>query len=277
MLMLILSQMRLKMKKNRKKYNIPSKNLCFITKNFLSTGLPMRPINEIEFRRYNNRVSTCMLAPSHIGLPYGMIPRQAIIAMVTYIKRTEKQTMPIGTTNREHFEALGIQTNTSGRILKYKNKQLNALLNCAFYVTKINEDGESKTIRFFIAKENSIDHLNHVQSITFSDEFYHYVLGKNNAVPLDRCMLAQFARSPLCFDLYITLAFWHHYIQYNQKYCCSISYKALQKQLGLKFERDADFKRQIQLAIRRVKTFLEMYVLLTNDGITLKCEYHVTK
>ena len=268
--------MSLKMKKNRKKYNILPHNLCYITKNFLATGLPMRSTDDQnEFRRCNNLVSTCMLAPSHIGLPYGMIPRYAIIAMITYIVRTKNQTMPIGSTNREHFEALGLRTNTSGRILKYKNQQLNALLNCAFFITRTDDSGDRKTIRFFIAKEDSVDRLENVQSITFSDEFYQYALSPNNAVPLDRCILAQFARSPLCFDMYITLAYRYHYMQRNKKYYCSISYKVLQKQLGLKFERETDFRRQIQLALRRVKMFLDMYLLMTNEGIVLKCDYPV--
>ena len=90
------------MKKFKKKYDIPTENLCFITKNFISTGLPMRAIDKNEFHRYNNRVSTCMLAPSDTGLPYGMIPRYAIVAIVTYIVRTDEQIMQIGSSNREH-------------------------------------------------------------------------------------------------------------------------------------------------------------------------------
>lgn len=254
----------------RKNYDIPRELLCFSTKNFVSTGLPVRKPKDNEFKRQNNLVTTNIVAPKDIGLPYGKVPRLAIIAMVTYIYKTKKRVMNIGTGNREHYENLGINNNTSGRCAADKNRQLNRLLNCAFYFKKRYNDGRVVEERFFIAKRNTLIDINTIEQIEFSDDFYKYALDKKNIVAINKGYLI--GLSAFQMDLYISLAYWINYLQkqpYKNKKTV-ISYENLNKQLGLAFTKIRHFVRCIKNNIGRVEVCLNAKVNVIKNGIQIE-------
>ncbi len=233
---------------------IPKELLCFTTKNFISTGLPVKKPKENEFKRHNNLVTTNLMAPQEIGLPYGKIPRLAIIKIVTYIYQKKSQIMYIGTDNREHFENLGLNPNTSGRHAAEKNSQLNRLLNCAFYIEKKDGNGLIETERFFIAKRNSTIDIKGLIEIEFSDEFYHYVLDKKNIVPLNKSNLE--GLSAVQLDLYIMLSYWLRYLSNKKQRKAVITYEKLKEQLGLSFEEKRHLLRCIKMNMSGIESFL---------------------
>lgn len=248
---------------------IPKNLLCFTTKNFISTGLPVKKPKKNEFKRHNNLVTTNLLAPQEIGLPYGKIPRIAIIKMVTYIYQTKKQIMPIGSGNREHFKILGLNLNTSGRYSAEKNNQLNRLLNCAFYIEKKDENGLTKVERFFIAKRSSALDIKGLIEIEFSDEFYHYVLNKKNIVPLNKSYLVGLSAFQL--DLYIMLSYWLRYLTNKKQRKAVITYEKLKEQLGLAFGEKRHLVRCIKMNLERIELFLlEGKASLGKSGIEIE-------
>lgn len=254
----------------RKKYDIPPELLCFSTKNFVSTGLPVRKPKDNEFRRQNNLVTTNIVVPKDIGLPYGKIPRLALIAMITYIYKTKNRIMIIGSGNREHFQNLGINNNTSGRCAAEKNRQLNRLLNCAFYYEKRNKNGQAVKEYFFIAKRNTMTDINTIEQIEFSEEFYQYVLKKENIVAINKGCLAGLSAFQL--DLYVSLAYWIKYLEkrpYKNKKTV-IPFENLSKQLGLAFTEIRHFVRCIKNNIGRVEACLNAKVNVIKNGIQIE-------
>lgn len=255
-----------------KQYDIPSENLCFISKNFVATGLPMRKFAGNEFVRQNNLVTTHMVSLQDIGLPYGMVARWIIISIVTYMVRTRKQIMYIGNSNREHFEYLGVKQTTSGRATKERNEQIKRVLNCGFHIDKQTKDGlQTESNRFYISKQERIDDVKDIKEIVISDDFYNYVIVKKQIFPLDRKVLRLLSKSqsPVIFDLYIFLCYQQKYMRNTGRSQMHIPIESLVAQFGMQFKRPFDFKRRIENGVKCVQTFLQADIDIDTKGLVM--------
>lgn len=254
--------------KIRKKYDIPPENLCFTAKCFISTGLPVKRPKGNEFKRQNNLVTTNLIAPNEIGLPYGKSSRLALISMVTYVYRNQNQVMNIGAGNLNHFKSFGLGNATSGKIAAQKKDQLNRLLNCAFYVAIDKGKGAVEEKRFFIAKESTKIDVNKIQQIEFSDEFYKYASNKKNIVPISNEHFAEM--SAIQMDLYFILSYWVVYLKNKCIKETVVTYEHLEKQLGLSFSERRYFIRSVKNNVSYIKAWLDVKIDFVEQGIQIE-------
>ena len=70
--------------------------LGFMARALVQATLPHKKVTGPEFTRRNGAYTLTLLAPSHIGLPYGIVPRILLAWMTTEAVRTQSRELVLG-------------------------------------------------------------------------------------------------------------------------------------------------------------------------------------
>ena len=87
----------------------PISPILYLPTILASVTLPHKKVTGVEFRRMNGHLDVTMLAPSHIGLPYGVYPRLALMYLTTKAVLTRRRSFEVGESANDFLATMGIK------------------------------------------------------------------------------------------------------------------------------------------------------------------------
>jgi hypothetical protein len=236
--------------------------LGYMARALVQATLPHSKPDSHEFERRNGAFTLVMLAPSKIGLPYGVIPRLMMAWMTTEAVRTKQRELVLGESMSEFMGQLDMLP-TGGRWgsitrLRDQSRRLFTTSVSCFFEGE-NAAGESG---FRIADRHLLwwDPQSPNQKSLFnstvmlSERFYEEV--RTSPVPIDMRAMKALKKSPLALDIYFWLTYRLSYLRQARV----IPWAALQMQFGASYQTEGqgarDFKRAF---IRELKKVVILY------------------
>lgn len=234
--------------------------LGYMARALVQATLPHSKPQSNEFERRNGAFTLVMLAPSKIGLPYGVIPRLMMAWMTTEAVRTKQRELVLGDSMSEFMSQLDMMP-TGGRWgsitrLRDQSRRLfTTSVSCLY-----DGGGAAGESGFRIADRHllwwdpqSPDQKSLFNStVMLSERFYDEI--RTSPVPIDMRAMKALKKSPLALDIYFWLTYRLSYLRQARV----IPWRALQMQFGSSYGTDAhglrDFKRAFLREMRKVST-----------------------
>jgi len=234
--------------------------LGYMARALVQATLPHSKPDTNEFERRNGAFTLVMLAPSRVGLPYGVIPRLLLAWMTTEAVRKRNRQLVLGDSLTDFMRQLDMMP-TGGRwgSITRLREQSNRLFSTAVRCIYEGEDGVGGQ-GFGIADRHMLwwdpkrpgQRALFESTVTLSETFYNEVI--TSPVPIDLRALKALKKSPLALDLYC----WTTYRMSYLKRPTEIPWGALQVQFGAGYpdtaRGQADFKKKFIVALQRVQT-----------------------
>jgi len=249
---------------------------------FCHVGLPRSNFDGLSFERQSGTVSLQIDAGKTFDgqgwrqqpIPYGTIPRLALIHITSEAVRTQSPIVDVGDSVYAFLEALGVGNNQAAR--HRARKQMTALGACHMRLGRVlDRDGkrfaqtvDAKPFKQFEAWINDTGSQQALwpTSLTLSDPFFDAIV--NSAVPLRHDALAQLSGSALALDIYSWLA---HRLCRVKRGGVVISWAALAEQFGQEYQDRKNVKRRFAMQLRNVlKAYPEARVEIIHGGIRLE-------
>ena len=244
--------------------------LGFMARALVQATLPHSKAEGNEFTRTNGLFTLSLLSPSHIGLPYGTIPRLLLSWITTEAVRTKQRELELGDSLSGFMSELDMLP-TGGRWgsitrLKY---QMTRLL--ASSVTCTYDDGKT----WALERVNPVDSARlwwspkapeqaalWQSTITLGERFYNEIIER--PVPIDMRALKALKKSPLALDIYL----WLTYRMFYLRSPTAIPWVALQGQFGSSYKEVRQFKAAFLRELRKVSVvYPEANVLAVEAGM----------
>lgn len=222
--------------------------------------IPHRDPKTNEFERENGHFTLRIMAPSKVGLPYGVYPRLLLSWISTEAVRTKSRHLELGDSLSSFMEGLAISP-TGGRwgtIPRLKD-QMQRLFTSTVSCTYDNVDeGQWSDVGFRIANEVHLwwDPKNPDQSslwgssIDLSESFYKEVVDR--PVPIDLRAIRALKSSSMALDIYCWLTYRNSYL----KKPTNIPWELLRMQFGTGYKDTKqgryEFKRQFKNQLQKV-------------------------
>lgn len=255
--------------------------LGFMARALVQATLPHKRVAGAEFIRHNGAYTLTLLAPSHIGLPYGTVPRILLAWMTTEAVRTQNRELVLGDNLSRFMRALdlvptGGRWGTVGR-LKDQTRRLFASTVSASYADK---DKHAETGYRLADKSvlwwdgGNIEQAGLWQStVTLSEMFYREVI--EHPIPVDMRAIRALKRSPMALDIYCWLTYRASYAKRDS----NIPWPALAVQFGAEYGRVRDFKAAFLSELRKVTlVYPEARIEDTDTGLLVKpSKPHITR
>jgi hypothetical protein len=247
--------------------------LGFMARALVQATLPHKRVTGPEFTRRNGAYTLTLLAPSHIGLPYGTVPRILLAWMTTEAVRTQSRELVLGDSLSKFMRELelvptGGRWGTVGR-LKDQSRRLFASTISASYADaeKFAETGyrlADKSMLWWDSK--SADQAGLWQStVTLTEGFYREVT--EHPIPVDLRAIRALKRSPMALDIYCWLTYRASYAKRDS----TIPWPALAVQFGAEYGRVRDFKAAFLAELRKVTlVYPEARLAATDTGLLVK-------
>ena len=231
-------------------------NLGYMARILAQVTLPHSRPEGNEYVRRNGRLTLSVLAPSHVGLPYGGLPRIILSWLTTEAVRTRERTLVLGPTLSRFMDDIGLVP-TGGRwgtIPRLQN-QLRRLFASHIYCTYDTKgsslgagmDVASRYQLWWDPKDPSQPTL-WQSTVTVGQDFFDEII--NRPVPIDIEALRALKRSPLALDLYVWLT--HRYSYLNKPVV--IPWTALHAQFGADYRLVRQFKVKVAGALHKLQT-----------------------
>ena len=249
---------------------------------FCHVGLPRSNFDGVSFERQSGTVSLQIEGGKTFDgknwqqqpIPYGAIPRLALIHITSEAVRTQSPIVDVGNSVYAFLEALGVGNNQAAR--RNARKQMIALGACTMRLGRVVErDGKrfAQTVdgRPFNQFEAWIDDTEGQRalwptSLTLSEPFFDAII--KSAVPLRHGALAQLSGSALALDIYSWLA---HRLCRVKRGGAEISWAALAEQFGQEYSDRKNFKRRFIAQLHNVlKAYPEARVEIIHGGLRLE-------
>jgi hypothetical protein len=252
--------------------------LGYMARALVQATLPHSKPTENEFERRNGAFTLVMMAPSRIGLPYGVVPRLLLTWVSTEAVRTKTRELVLGDNLTNFMQQLDMVP-TGGRWgsitrLREQSKRLfSTNISCIY-----ESEDHSGEAGFRVADnhllwwnpQNPTQRSLFQSTVTLSEAFFREVV--EHPVPLDMRALKALKKSPLAIDLYIWLTYRLSYLRRST----SIPWEALQLQFGAGYpssaQGKADFKRKFAQALKKVEVIyqgLQGNVSMDTNHLTL--------
>lgn len=245
----------------------------YMARALVQATLPYRKREGTEYQRRNGNFTLSLLAPSHVGLPYGTIPRLLISWVTTEAVRTGQRELILGDSLSEFMRKLDMVP-TGGRwgsVTRLKS-QMRSLF--ASSVTCTYDNGNS----FALESVNVIDSARlwwdpvkpdqaalWESTLTIGERFFEEITQR--PVPIDMRALKALRRSPMALDIYCWLTYRMSYLKRGTV----IPWEALQAQFGAEYSRTRDFRRKF---LEQLKAVLAVYpeakVMDAEGGLELR-------
>ena len=207
-----------------------------------------------EYVRKNGYLTLSILAPSHIGLPYGGIPRVVLSWLTTEAVRTKSREIILGNNLSSFMAQVGLVP-TGGRwgTIPRLQSQLRRLfiseIICT-YDSELASLGTSLGVAsqyqlWWDAKAPQQRSL-FQSSVTLGEGFYKEIIER--PIPINMEVLKVLKKSPLALDLYVWLTYRMSYLRKPT----TIPWEALQSQFGSDYTRIRRFKTKVGEALGKV-------------------------
>ncbi|MCP4090415.1 MAG: pirin [Gammaproteobacteria bacterium] len=231
--------------------------------------MPHRKIEGAEFTRRNGSFTLSLLAPSHIGLPYGSIPRLLIAWLTTEAVKTQERELLLGDNLSQFMRQIGMIP-TGGRwgtVTRLKD-QMRRLF--ASSITCIDDRDDS----FCSVSKNIVNSTQlwwdpyqaapWPSTLMLGERFFDEIM--HRPVPVDLRALNVLRRSPMALDIYCWLTYRMSYL----KKPITIPWAVLQVQLGAQYGREQDFKKAFIRALRKVLCIYSANVEKHKNGLLMR-------
>lgn len=236
--------------------------LSYMARSMVMATLPHRKVEGNEFVRQNGDFTLSLLSPSHIGLPYGSIPRLLVAWVTTETVRTKERELILGETLSEFMRALDLVP-TGGRwgtITRLKDQMIRLFSSS---VTCSYKDGQKMAIQSVKVVDRAAlwwDPKSPEQSslwqssIVLGENFYKEII--NSPIAVDMRALKVLKQSPMALDIYTFLTYRMSYL----KKSTVIPWEGLQSQLGADYARTPEGLRNFKKKfIRQLNTVKVVY------------------
>ena len=249
---------------------------------FCHVGLPRSSYDGLSFERQSGTVSLQIEGGKTFNgkgweqqpIPYGAIPRLALIHITSEAVRTQSPIVDVGTSVYAFLEALGVSNSQATR--KRAREQMIALGACHMRLGRVLErDGkhfaqtvDARPFNQFEAWINDTEGQRALwpTSLTLTEPFFDAII--KSAVPLRHDALAQLSGSALALDIYSWLA---HRLCRVKRGGAEISWSALAEQFGQEYTDRKNFKRRFVAQLHNVLTaYPEARVEVIHGGIRLE-------
>lgn len=228
--------------------------LGYLARVMVQATLPHTDPQSNEFRRTNGLLSLSVLAPSHVGIPYGSLPRLLLAWLTTEAVRTRSAELVLGPSLSSFMQQLDL-TPTGGRwgTIPRLRKQMTRLFSSSISCT-YNDAATAAGQTMAVARSYSLwwDPKQPQQAalwqstVTLSTDFFEEIVRR--PVPVDLGALRALKRSPLALDLYAWLTYRFSYLRQPT----TIPWEALQLQFGSDYGRCDNFQRKVVQALQNV-------------------------
>lgn len=229
-------------------------NLGYMSRVLAQVTLPHSAQPGSEYVRRNGRLTLSVLAPSHIGLPYGGLPRIILAWLTTEAVRTRERTLILGPSLSEFMAQIGL-TPTGGRwgTIPRLQAQLRRLLACRIFCT-YDSATTSRGRGIDVATDYQLwwDPMDPAQptiwqsTVSLGERFFEEII--DHPVPIDTAALRALRRSPLAIDLYVWMT---HRLSYLDKDVI-IPWNALHGQFGADYRLSRQFKVKVIPALAKL-------------------------
>ena len=240
--------------------NTPVKDageISFTPKLMALVGLPHRDPKSRFYVRRNGNLRMTLADPTDIGIPFGVIPRLALVWMTTEVIRTKSKNLMLGDSLNQYMRKLDIVP-SGGRLGSTKRvlNQLDRLFSSVLTIHYEDELGQGRLVRhapittkFTLWTGRDPDQTQLWESmITLTEEFYTEII--NHPVPLDMRVLKGIKQSPLALDYYLWRTYRNSYMMKET----AISLKSLQAQFGAGYANNREGRNNFQRAFQREAT-----------------------
>ena len=247
----------------------------YMAKAMVQATLPHQAVKGNEFTRVNGNYRLTLQSPSHIGLPYGALPRLILAWVTSEAVKTGKRELELGDSMAAFMRELGIWDSTGGKNgsitrLKTQARRLFASTITASY----DCHGGSDDIGYKVADRTMLwwntQNPNQAglwkSTVTLSEPFFNEITTK--PIPIDLRVLQQLKNSPLAIDIYMMLT--HRYSYLTKP--VTIPWHSLSWQLGADYKEIRKFRTAFVKALKRVQIAYKdasAFVLDDHEGLLL--------
>jgi hypothetical protein len=232
--------------------------LGYMARALVQATLPHSKPDSNEFERRNGAFTLVMLAPSKVGLPYGVIPRLMMAWMTTEVVRTKRRELVLGDSMSEFMRQLDMNP-TGGRWgsitrLRDQSRRLFTTSVSCFYdgTDAAGEGGFRIADRHMLWWDPQSPEQRSLfnSTVMLSERFYDEV--RTSPIPIDMRAMKALKKSPLALDIYFWLTYRLSYLRQARL----IPWAALQMQFGASYGSDGqglrDFKRAFLRELKKV-------------------------
>jgi len=245
----------------------------FMARALVQATLPHKRVTGSEFTRRNGAYTMTLMAPSHIGLPYGTVPRLLLAWMTTEAVKTRSRDLELGDSLSEFMRTLDMVPSGGrwGSIarLKGQTRRLFASSVSASYADseKVAEAGYRLADRSMLLWDNKTPEQAGLwrSTVTLTEAFYREVI--EHPVPIDMRAIRALKRSPMALDVYCWLT---HRASYAKRDSI-IPWAALAVQFGAEYGRVRDFKAAFLGELKKVTLIYSgANASVTDTGLLVK-------
>lgn len=232
--------------------------LGYMARALVQATMPHSRPETNEFERRNGAFTLVMIAPSRVGLPYGVVPRLMLAWMTTEVVRTKSRELELGDSMSDFMRQLdmvptGGRWGTIARLREQSRRLFTTSVSCIY--DNAQASGEAG---FRIADRHMLwwdpkqpDQRSLFEStVVLSERFYEEI--RTSPVPIDMRAMKALKKSPLALDIYFWLTYRLSYLRQARL----IPWPALQLQFGAGYAIDAhgrrDFKRAFLRELKKV-------------------------
>lgn len=244
----------------------------YMARALVQTTLPHRKREGSEFVRRNGSLTLSVLAPAHVGLPYGSVPRLIMAWITTEVVRTGDREIVLGDTLSDFMRQLGMVP-TGGRwgTVTRLRDQMSRLFASSITYTDSSERGFSvfshpvaDAARLWWDPRSPEQVGRSRSTIVLGEQFYRDLATR--PIPVDMRALRALKGSPMALDVYCWLTYRLGYLRNPMV----IPWGALQAQLGTGYGRTRDFKAAFLRALQSVLNVYWVSVQEMDSGLLLK-------
>jgi hypothetical protein len=247
--------------------------LGFMARALVQAPLPHKRVTGPEFTRRNGAYTLTLLAPSNIGLPYGIVPRILLAWMTTEAVKKQTRELVLGESLSSFMRELelvptGGRWGTVGR-LKDQTRRLFASTISASYTDseKMAETGYRLADKSLLLWDGgNAEQAGLWQStVTLTEAFYKEVT--EHPIPVDMRAIRALKRSPMALDIYCWLTYRASYA----KRPSAIPWPSLAVQFGAEYGRVRDFKAAFLGELRKVTlVYSDAQIEVTDTALIVK-------
>lgn len=245
----------------------------YMARAMVQATLPHRKFKGNEFTRVNGNYTMTIMAPSAIGLPFGVVPRLLLVWLTTEAVRTKSRELVLGDSLSCFMRELGLVP-TGGRwgsITRLRD-QTKRLFSSHISATYDNGKG-AKLVNHTVVDDANLWWDPHAPDqvalwdsrVTLSEQFFKEVV--NRPVPVDMRAINALKRSPLALDIYT----WLTYRAYTLKSPVMVPWALLALQFGSDYKELRNFRTKFLVELNKVRTvYARVSVEPTPEGLRMR-------
>ena len=239
-------------------------------------GLPTRELDAIEHIRRNNNFRVSMIAPSNIGLPFGIYPRLMLFWLTTEIKIKGQRDIYLGKNINLFMKSLGKSSSGGANGSLTSIRKQSQRLFSSYFNWELSTHNVLHTENMLLASEATFlweSNQSWQGHIRVSEDFFNHVF--HHAYPVCRQTILALGRNIFAVDIYLWLAYRLPLVGRP----ILVDWEKLVLQFGNNFKRKSNFKRDFNSACELVLYFYSDAKIRQHDNgiLLLRSAPHIRK